>query len=87
MSPSAVEVAERVMARRRQELVLDSAPASGTRASRPRLAVRRTPPARARPRARGRATTRFLLATSTDPTVDEREGIREIETVNETEKY
>jgi hypothetical protein len=75
------------MGRWQQELGSDSAPASGMTASRPRLGVRRTPPATLRPGSPGPAPTRFLFAKSTDPTVDEREGVREIETVFETEKY
>jgi hypothetical protein len=56
------------------------------KASKLRLAVRRTPPALARPRSCGPAGKR-LFAISTGPTVDERDGVREIETVYETEKY
>jgi hypothetical protein len=87
MSPSAAAAAATVMARSRLETGCDLALESAMRASRPRLAVRRTPPARARPRSPGPATTIVLFAISTDPTVEEREGVREIETVYETEKY
>lgn len=53
----------------------------------PRIAVRRTPPAKVRPRSTEPAKTTFLFAISTDPNVDERDGLREIETVHEIERY
>jgi hypothetical protein len=87
MSPSAAEVAATARARAPPEFGSDSASPPVMKASKPRLAVRCTRPVTARPRAQGRATTRFFFAISTDPTVDERDGVREIETVYETEKY
>jgi hypothetical protein len=86
MSPSAAEVAATARARALRELGSDS-PSPHVMASKPRLAARCTPPVKARPRAQGRARTRFFFAISTDPTVDERDIVREIETVYETEKY
>jgi hypothetical protein len=87
MSPSAAEVAATARARALRELGSDSASPRVMMASKPRLAARCTPPVKARPRAQGRARTRFFFAISTDPTVDERDIVREIETVYETEKY
>jgi hypothetical protein len=75
------------MARSQQELASDLAPARETKVLRTRLAVRRTPPAKVRPESPGPTTTTLHFAISTDPTVDERDGAREFETVFETEQY